>query len=354
MTFIAPAAKLLQHIDRITDLKNGFRPPPVNVEIDLSNRCSLGCEWCHFAWTHTRGPLAGKRLKPIGAVGGGDLMDSNLALRIVDQLAAEDVRSVTWTGGGEPTLHPHFDDIIEYTAATGLEQGLYTHGGHIGEARANTLKRHLTFVYVSLDAADAGDYQRDKGVDRFAAACTGIRLLAAAKGEATVGTGFLLTERNWQRAAEMVALSRELGADYAQFRPTILYDQDTPDTPAEDTGWLTEALTGLAWLNDEPGVEIDLDRFKGYRDWQGHSYRTCWWSGMQTVITPNGFVWTCVNKREHPAAFLGDLAVERFHDLWERHTVADVDGACRVACRGHLSNLALDELMQPAPHAAFI
>lgn len=354
MTFIDPTGKLLQHIDRVAELKAGFRPAPVNVEIDLSNRCSLGCEWCHFAYTHTRGPLTGKRLKPIGAVGGGDLMDSVLALKIVDQLSEAGVRSLTWTGGGEPTLHPDFDTIIGYTAAAGLEQGLYTHGGHIGEQRADTLKQHLTFVYVSLDAADKQDYRRDKGVDRFDAACSGVRWLVKAKGLATVGVGFLLTEENWRRAGEMVTLSRRLGADYAQFRPTIRYDQDDPDTPSENTAWLSEAIDGLAWLEDEPGVEVDLDRFRGYRDWQGHSYRTCWWSGMQTVITPNGSVWTCVNKREHAAALLGSLASERFEDLWARNRTASVDGACRVMCRGHLSNLALDEMLRPVEHAAFI
>ena len=76
--FINPAQKLLQHIDRIADIKRGLRPAPVNVEIDLSNRCSLGCEWCHFGFTHTRGPLAGKREKPRDSLAGGDLMDEGL------------------------------------------------------------------------------------------------------------------------------------------------------------------------------------------------------------------------------------------------------------------------------------
>lgn len=353
MTFIDPAAKLLQHVDRIAAIKAGARPAPVSVELDLSNRCSLGCSWCHFSWTHVRGPLAGKSPKPAGAIPGGDLMDTELALSIIDQLAAAEVRSLTFTGGGESTLHPDFDRIIAYTAGK-IETGIYTHAGHIDEARASLLKRTLTFVYASLDAADAADYKRDKGVDRFAAACAGVRRLAHADGAATIGVGFLLTAKNWHRAGEMVALSRELGADYAQFRPTILYEQASPAAPAENTEWLNEAVAHLGWLMDEPGVEIDLERFSNYRDWTGHGYETCWWSGLQTVITPNGKMFTCVNKREHASAELGDLSVEPFTEIWARHRLAAVDGSCRVACRGHLSNLALDQMMRPAPHAAFV
>src|SRR5512139_1310988 len=120
--YIDPRAKLLHHLDRLYAIQRGAIAPPVNIEIDLSNRCSLGCEWCHFAYTHTRGPLAGKRDKPDASIPGGDLMDTYLARRIIDQLAENGVRSVTWTGGGEPTLHPHFNEIIEYTAQYPIDQ----------------------------------------------------------------------------------------------------------------------------------------------------------------------------------------------------------------------------------------
>ncbi len=308
-----------------------------------------------FAFTHTRGPLAGKREKPPGAIPGGDLMDTDLARMIVDELASMGV-SVTWTGGGEPTLHPDFDAIIAYGAKKGLKQAIYTHGGHIDGWRAELLKRNLTFVYVSLDAADAEAYKRDKGVNRFYQACTGIQRLAEAPGDATVGVGFLVTERNWRDAAAAATLARDLGADYLQLRPTILYRQDDPDTPDEATGWMEEALPVLerlakAW---DGFVVADLDRFRMYRAWEGHGYPTCWWSALQTCVTPNGKVWTCVNKREHPGAEVGDLTKETFAELWSRRPLTQVNGDCRVMCRGHLPNLTMAEIMAPRDHEAFV
>ena len=67
-----------------------------------------------------------------------------------------------------------------------------------------------------------------------------------------------------------------------------------------------------------PILEADTDRFRAYRDWDGHGYGTCWWSALQTCITPNGSVWTCVNKREHSGAKVGDLSRESFADIWAR------------------------------------
>jgi MoaA/NifB/PqqE/SkfB family radical SAM enzyme len=353
--FIAPRSKLYAHLDTLHAIQQGHKPPPVNVEIDLSNRCSLGCSWCHFAYTHTRGPLAGKVDKPHGAIDGGDLMDYYLAKRILDQLEDAGVRSVTWTGGGEPTLHPDFEQIVRYADASGLEQGLYTHGGHVNDVRAALLKETLTWVYISLDECTPEQYKRSKGVDRFDTVCANVRRLVAAEGKATIGLGFLLHKDNLSQVRAMVELGRALGVDYVQFRPTIHYEQDAPGKLAENTAWVKWAIGYLNAYKDDPFVIADIDRFRMYADWRGHGYPTCNWAALQTVITPNGKVWRCTNKREHPDALLGDLTVESFADLWQRSGGAcGVDGGCRVMCIGHTKNLMLDPMMQPMLHANFI
>jgi hypothetical protein len=102
-------------------------------------------------------------------------------------------------------------------------------------------------------------------------------------------------------------------------------------------------------------VSADQDRFQRYMNWRGHQYQTCYWSALQTVITPNGKVWRCTNKREHPDALLGDLSVESFETMWARSGgPCQVDGACRISCRGDLSNITLDGVMADMAHKNFI
>jgi len=349
-SYINPPRKLLHHIDHVVEIRNGRKPAPVNVEIDLSNRCSLGCEWCHFAYTHTKGPLANKVPSPAGKEAGGDLMDKDLALFIMQDLTTFGVKSITWTGGGEPTLHPHFDEIINTCP---IEQGVYTHGGHINQKRAALMKRRMKWVYISLDECMPEMYKKSKGVDRFADVLAGVTRLVEADGDAVIGLGFMLHKNNWRQATEMVNLGRSLGVDYIQFRPTILYKHDAPNIADEYTTWVDGAISYLLAYQDDPFIHADVDRFYMYKNWE-RSYETCYWTQLQSVITPNGKVWTCVNKREYAGECLGDLTKESFSEIWQRSGSCQVSDNCRLMCRGHIPNLTLNEMMTPPAHKEFI
>lgn len=353
--FISPRTKLFQHLDRLQSIKEGKKPAPVNVEIDLSNRCDLACAGCHFAYTHTRGPWAGKADKPEGYIAGGDLMDVDLALDTLEQLAYAGVKSITWTGGGEPTLHPRFDEIVRYAHRLGLEQGIYTHSGHVRGDRAAWMKEHFKWLYISFDAHDVDSYKAYKGVNRFERVCENVRQLTTLPGNATVGMGFLLSSDNYRQMYNMRQLAYSLGADYCQFRPTVHFDQHKPNALVEDIGWIDEAIQLLGQYKDDPFVIADVARFERYAQWRGHGYPTCYWAALQTVITPNGKVWRCTNKREHPDGLLGDLSVESFAEIWQRSGGScAVTGTCRIACRGDISNLTLNQLYQETPHKNFI
>ncbi len=345
--------KVFSHLDRIVAWQSGDKPAPITIEWDLSNRCSRGCSFCHFAYTHTRGPLAGHE-KPVGATSGGDLAETSMVLRALAEVATAGVKGVVWTGGGEPTLHPEFDRITAEAAAVSLQQGMYTHGGHIKGTRGAYIRQDFTWVVVSLDRADEASYLAYKGRG-FRQSCEGIQALTSARGSCTVGVSFLLDAGSWESAPQMLALSRSLGADYTTFRPMIIFDQTSPATPTDERAWITEAEPMLRGLALESDVQCDPDRFLQYRDWAGRSYSVCRGIRYNTTITPDGRVWVCPNRREFPNSELGDLTKESFSSIWQRHPGQWTDFAdCRAMCRLHLMNVALDALEKPRQHEAFV
>lgn len=362
--YIDPRAKALRHLDRLHGWATGLKPAPVTVEWDLSNRCVLGCQDCHFAHTHVRGPWA-QRPKglPMAYTSTGDLADLELVRRVVQQLATAGVRGIVWSGGGEPTTHPSWLLALRAAGEAGLEQGIYTCGGLVTREAADEAARWLSWVVVSLDACDAETYAREKGVppERFAAASEGVRLLAEC-GELTVGVSYLLHADNWRRAPAMAQYARSLGATYTTFRPAIRTRPDQPGVIEDDLTWVTDAadrsheglalLEGLARLTE---VEIDVDRFRAYRDWKGHGYPTCYGTRLNTTITPDGRVWECPQRRGVPESCLGDLRAASFSTIWARHPGGRSDlRQCRAMCRLHPVNQVLSAAYEPRPHEAFV
>lgn len=354
--YIDPRSKLYSHIDRIASLQHGKLIPPVNVEVDVSNRCNLGCVDCHFGHLHSRGPLAGAL--PNGYVETGDLMDAALLRDLPETLKKWGVRSVTWTGGGEPTLHDQLPGAL-ISANSLLDQGLYTNATLINAALAQIIRRTCEWVYVSLDRASPKSYMQDKGVDAYSDAIAGIEHLVNAPGKATVGVGFLLDATNWHEAPDMIRLTRSLGADYVQFRPKVITDPTEPLTVVEDLGWIEQFLAN-ARLQDFAAMKdviLDESRFRMLQDWKGHGYDECLWCALQAVITPDGKMWVCVNRRGQPAAYLGSLHEDSPELLWMKRQEAlpeAVVSGCRVFCRGHIPNLQLHEMLRDKPHRNFI
>lgn len=360
MTYISPN-KVLAHIDRLAawnDSLRGLRyhPMPVTVEWDLSNRCSLGCQSCHFSHTHTKGPWAGRSLLPMAFDNTGDLADTELVKGNLWQMGVAGVLGIVWSGGGEPTLHPHWVEIVEEAHVSGLRQGMYTLGGHLDEKKAIVLARVTDWVVVSLDAADEIDYAQEKAVPptRFEDALDGIRMLSDT-GKTVVGVSFLLHDGNWERAPEMLFLARSVGATYATFRPTIETRVDNPSKVCSDTGWVDAAEDILTLLSHEKDVEIDVSRFLAYRDWTTHGYNECYGIRLTTMITPDGRVWICPQRRGIAGSSLGDLRQESFESIWARHPGHyTVDSGCRAMCRLHLQNQVLSHVYEKRPHTPFV
>jgi MoaA/NifB/PqqE/SkfB family radical SAM enzyme len=136
--------KLLRHADKVQAMLRGGRTYPISVELDLSNICNHGCPWCSYNgfrqdnWQH---------------------FDGVRILTLLDELSACGVQSITFTGGGEPTVHTKAAEIFQRCADLGLAFGVVTNGRRLEGPIARVIADHATFVRVSLDAGTTQTHQ---------------------------------------------------------------------------------------------------------------------------------------------------------------------------------------------------
>jgi wyosine [tRNA(Phe)-imidazoG37] synthetase (radical SAM superfamily) len=100
-----------------------------------------------------------------------------------------------------------------------------TNGVLFTAKKAGVLLKHLTWVKVSIDAANPRTYSRIHGTkeDDFALVMRNLReavkIRDARKYPCTIGAQFLLMPQNLQEAEDFVRLMKGTGIDYAAIKP---------------------------------------------------------------------------------------------------------------------------------------
>jgi MoaA/NifB/PqqE/SkfB family radical SAM enzyme len=110
--------KLLKHMDRLSIIQSGGRPKPVMFHMSPCNPCNLTCSFCCFANRTMKEMLTLEQMQSA-----------------IDQFAALGVLGMELTGGGEPTLHPQIDEVIEYAYNKGLKVGICTNGSRLKKVK---------------------------------------------------------------------------------------------------------------------------------------------------------------------------------------------------------------------------
>lgn len=106
---------------------------PVLAQIVPMRRCNLACSYCN-EFDKTSGPVPAHRV-----------------FRWIDHLASLRTEIVT-ISGGEPTLHPDLDDLIERIRSHGMTAGLITNGYFLQPERIERLDRAgLQYMQISID-----------------------------------------------------------------------------------------------------------------------------------------------------------------------------------------------------------
>ena len=130
-SYTSNTTKLLKHMDKLKLIQDKKPSSPVMAHISLINACNLTCSFCCFANRKMTDKLSLQRVK--------------LAL---DSFKKIGVKGIEFTGGGEPTLHPDFEEITQYAYGLGFSLGLCTNGATLGKSvKKETIK---LFSWVRL------------------------------------------------------------------------------------------------------------------------------------------------------------------------------------------------------------
>jgi MoaA/NifB/PqqE/SkfB family radical SAM enzyme len=170
---------------------------PLYVAWQITNECNLACLHC----IEESGP--GKAFP--------DELSKEQTFDVLRQIVDEDVPYLSFSGG-EPMVHPHFFEMVEYVCDRGAQLKVETNGHYLTPDNCARLKDlGVKAVQVSLDGATAETFNRMRVRGNFDLAVQGIRNLRAAG--VPIEINYSPTCFNAHEIGVAIDLAQSLGAE---------------------------------------------------------------------------------------------------------------------------------------------
>lgn len=265
--------KILYHLKALDRAVNGQFQMPITCEVDPTNRCQLKCKWCIYKKTRAEKPF-----------------DINVGTykHVILELYKHNCKSITFTGGGEPLLHPRISDMIEWALIHNMKVGIVTNG--VALHRIEKFFSRLEFIRVSLDCSTSGRFQELKGKNKFSDVCHNIEKAVASPG-VDVGLSMVHTEENEDQIEEFVTLGEILGVDYVQVK----------------AAWQPENIEEQASKMNYAGVFV-TERYSVLPKFRSSlTYLPCVIAGLCGQLAADGKLYFCCVHRGKDDFFVSDM-----------------------------------------------
>ena len=324
--------KILSHIDRVKDWLEGKNPPPITMELDLTNRCNNNCPKC-----------IGFRQPQV---------DLENPKRIIKEIARFGIKGLIFTGGGEPTLHPEFVNCVQYARILGLDVGVISNGLTLTKEISRAIKPYCVWIRVSLDADSQEMYEKTHGIkDAFEIVCKNIKSLANIGGNATIGVGYLTGKETIKGMLKATKLCKRMKVDYIQFRP---FHNDFTLIDEELKKCQKIATKEFQVLYSKH--KYDCMRIKDF----GRDYERCYGQQFASVIAATGKMYLCCHFRGMEKYCLGDLNKQSLAEIWNSRrrwqAIKNIGHFedCVPLCRCNSMNHYLWAIKQKKEHISFL
>ena len=209
---------------------------PISINLDLTSACNFSCPFCvDSKLINTRKSLTMEEVK-----------------KTIDTLHSHGLLSVILIGGGEPTLHKDFEEIVRTIKSKRIQIGIVTNGSRLEkiEAVVEELKEK-DWIRISIDAAGEKVF---KNLHLPKTQVTLGRILEKAKKvkkknpAVSLGYSFVIVwegveingkrlHPNMDEMVRSVERAREFSFDYISFKPCLVrWNESQRETLLKNVG----------------------------------------------------------------------------------------------------------------------
>lgn len=299
--------RLLCHLGRLAAISNCGHTTPVRITMHITDTCNQRCNYCPFRRSKTLIPY-----------------DKFLSI-LADAVSNLRIKSIIFSGGGEPTTHPDHVNMFRLAAINyELDCGLFTNGFEISDACLEVLQS-FQWVRISVDAATPETYASNRHVSlqAFDKVISNISMLRQACKY--VGINYVVTKNNYEEIVKAALLFHKLHVNHIRFAidKTDLSQYESIYYKIRENILDTMALhSDLFQIYD--GFDLILDTPWGLkRSNTVPDYSQCYYQQLAIAIDADLTVYRCCSLLGKPKGILGSLKNQLLSELWNDPNTLD-------------------------------
>lgn len=342
--------KLHLHPERVAEWKEKGDCYPIYVEIGPSDRCNHKCIYCALDWVK----------------GGGIDIDRDVMLNTLEEIASCGVKSVMFSGEGEPLIHKDICDFVRTAYELGLKVSITTNGVLFSKEKAEKCFPYLSWIRFSVDAGTRENYakiHKTKEKD-FDIVIENIRHAVGIKKEnnynVNISAQTLLIPDTIGEAEKLTQIIKNTGADNIQIKPYSKHPESINEFIVD--------YTNLKGLKKKVEKFMDKNFQVIYREEtierlrRKRGYKECNGIYFFALIDARGNILPCNLFYDKPEFSYGNLHKKGFKEIWdgekrkevlEKLRKRDIE-LCREVCRVDAHNQWLNRIKNPSPFDYFI
>jgi MoaA/NifB/PqqE/SkfB family radical SAM enzyme len=279
--------KLLAHIERLREIREPSSTLPIHVILMPTNRCQCRCIYCSYQTDLGRRQIIKKQ---------DELSFSELS-KIIAALKQLDVKAITISGGGEPSMHRDFASILADIHKQKIDIGIISNGLFRDKEIISAVRNYAKWVRISIDAGQAATYNATHRTNEMAydLIWTNVAKLARKPKKVFVGISFLLNRYNYKEISSFTQRARAAQVDMIRIGLPVTTNITTKKELKEIyNGVYDEICAVKTQLADENIiVQVDCaDRLLAMRN-RTMVTNTCHMRDLSFVIGADGWLYEC-------------------------------------------------------------
>lgn len=361
-------SKAVYHTDKIRTLQQGKPIVPTEIQIDLEAWCNDNCSFCSYRKVDGYNNEMLKMIdgksstdnKPIGKPSLDSRIPDAIVMDLPRQMDEAGIPAIEITGGGEPTMHPKFTQLIGLLGLYKIDIGIVTNGSKLTDKSIKLIKQNVTWIRISMDSSTEKTHRlihRTSNSD-FERRLNNIRKLVKDKPiSLTVGISFIITPENIHEIESAARLYHSLNVNHIRF--SWMYDREG------HAGLTTEQVDHIGTLIPKLQTELDTDTFKIFNEKNRiqlytakNDFKTCHFQRFVMAIGADSGCYPCCIMKYNEKYQYGNLKNNTLKEIITsmntHYFMSTLDPARCYPCWLSPRNKAIDAAVSKPTHANFI